>query len=78
MSEWISVKDRLPDECDNLVLAIANGKPCRNITLEDAYVLASYVPNEGWIIDEWPMWEEAEVTHWMPLPEPPKEEHHAN
>ena len=65
---WISVKDTLPNDCDKFVLAIANGKPCQNITFEGAYVLASYSPNEGWIVEDFPMWEEANVTHWMPLP----------
>lgn len=71
MSEWISVKDRLP-EPDVLILVIANGKPHKNITLEGAYELAEYDP-EGWILEMWPEWMDAEVTHWMPLPEPPKE-----
>ena len=69
---WISVEDRLPKE-EGLVLVIANGKPMNNITLVDAYELGEYT-DEGWIIDAWPGWEDAQVTHWMPLPEPPKED----
>lgn len=69
---WISVEDRLPKE-EGLVLVIANGKPMDNITLVDAYELGEYT-DEGWIIDAWPGWEDAQVTHWMPLPEPPKED----
>lgn len=71
MSKWISVNERLPKK-DELVLAIANGKPANNITLVDAYELGKYT-DEGWIIDEWPEWRDAKVTHWMPLPEPPGE-----
>lgn len=66
MSEWISTKDRLPDE--------------------DKEVLVAYwfLPNNGdpsWIIEtgrylagKWVQLEGYDVTHWMPLPEPPKEE----
>lgn len=71
-SQWIDVEDRLP-ATDDAVLAIASGKPMTNITLDGAYVLASYFSEDGWSIDEYPEWEAANVTHWMPLPDPPKE-----
>ncbi len=70
MSEWISVKDRLP-ETGGMVLVIASGKPMSNLTLNGAYELAEYAP-EGWIFETWPEWENADVTHWMPLPPPPE------
>lgn len=72
MSEWISVKERLP-ETDDLHLIIVNGKPKKNITLVQAYELATYCPDEGWLLEQYPEWETPEVTHWQPLPEPPKE-----
>ena len=72
MNEWISVKDRLP-ESDELVLVLVDGKPTRNITLVGAYELANYDKEEGWFLEMWPEWEGAKVTYWMPLPEPPKE-----
>lgn len=75
MGEWISVKDRLP-ETEDLYLVIANGKPKKNITLVQAYELATYCPDEGWILEQYPEWETPEVTHWMLLPEQPKEEKH--
>lgn len=71
MSNWISVKDRLP-ETDNLVLVVVSIKPCENITLNGAFGLAEYSEGE-WILEMWPEWEDAVVTYWMPLPEPPKE-----
>lgn len=56
--EWISVKDRLPD--GELVLI--------NVHQRD-YLIAEYT-NGAW-------WNDSigfvhGVTHWMPLPEPPK------
>lgn len=77
MSEWISVKDRLP-EIDGNVLVIVNGKQHKNVTLESAYELAEFSPSDGWIMEMWPEWETPEVTHWMPLPDPPREAHHGS
>ena len=73
--KWISVEDRLPEDGE-LVLVLASGKPCENITLVDAYEMAEYSRdnNRGWILETYPMWEDAKVTHWMPLPEPPAED----
>lgn len=72
-SGWVSVEDRLPAENES-VLCITNGKPRENITLIATYQIGSWNTTEGWIIDEWPDWEDAEVLWWMPLPEPPKED----
>ena len=58
---------------DDFVLAIVNGKPEPNITLVDAFQLASYCPEDGWFVEEYPKWETPIVAHWMPLPEPPEE-----
>ena len=73
MSEWISVKDRLPDENDINDYLITDGKRCfvgfycrkakgwNNFTL-------------GWIQEYYADGEvdDIEITQWMPLPEPPK------
>ena len=71
VQEWISVDDRLPDQSGE-VLVIASGSPQKNITLNAAFELAEYDPYDGWIMEMWPEWEDAVVTHWMPLPQPPK------
>lgn len=65
VQEWISVKDRLPDD----------------------WVLCACVDNEvhilcyDYIMDDWDIWGRPNscygkpfVTHWMPLPQPPKGE----
>lgn len=61
---WISVKDRLP-EGDVRVLVILNSK--RSDTEMDTDRMHA---------GEWVRWGN-DVTHWMPLPEPPEEGSHA-
>ena len=68
--EWIDPAVELPPD-DDIVLAIVSGKPADNITLEDAYELASY-GLEGWIIEQYELWETPTVTWWRPLPDPPE------
>lgn len=68
------MKERLPDNCDERVLVIVDGRPRKNAWLCDAYQLAIYEEGEGWIVEGYEEWEGANVKWWMPLPEPPKEE----
>lgn len=69
-NEWVSVEDAMPPEHEP-VLCIVSGKPKPNITLEDAYQIGSWNKADGWIIDEYLDWEDADVSWWMPLPAPP-------
>ena len=69
-NEWVSVEDAMPPEHEP-VLCIVNGKPKANITLEEAYQLGSWNRADGWIIDEYLDWEDADVSWWRKLPEPP-------
>lgn len=69
---WIPVAERLPS-CDNQVLVVVSGKPKENITLAGAVELATLY-SDGWCLETWPEWTGANVTHWMPLPEPPEAE----
>lgn len=71
MSKWIRVRDRLPESTDEYVLVLASGKPSENVTLVQAYELAEFDANDGWILEMYPEWENPTVTHWMPLPKPP-------
>ena len=70
--EWISVKDKLPPNGDKLVLIVVNGKG-KNLTFRNAVEIANYTSKDGWILETFPELENMQVTHWMPLPEPPKE-----
>ena len=70
MDNWISVNDRLPDN-EDCMLIVVNGK-YGNITFDTALELASYTKDEGWILETYPEWRNPDVTHWQPLPQPPK------
>lgn len=66
--KWISVKERLPEERDIYLAHIVHRH-----NRSDSYwcVCVEYFnPEDGWssLSDLY------EVTHWMPLPEPPEEE----
>ena len=64
-TEWISVKDRLPE----------TGK--RVLTYADNGAMFAAHLDGYWYIDTGEMYYStplANITHWMPLPEPPKEE----
>ena len=67
---WIDPAVELPPD-DDMVLAIVSGRPASNITLEDAYELASY-GSGGWIVEQYELWETPVVSWWRPLPNPPE------
>ena len=61
VQEWISVKDRLPEK-DEIVI----------ICTDENFIYAGELVGDTWFLnnDSWT----ATVTHWMPLPEMPKGE----
>ena len=71
VGRWIPVRSRLPED-DAQVLVIVSGR-WKNVTFNNAYELASWSVTEGWIMEAWPEFENPDVSHWMPLPEPPEE-----
>ena len=81
LPEWISVKDRLPDPSTD-VLLIAHGWKGRSVYIgrldkvESCKSWLTGLTNKAsdWTICGFSYLVEPIVTHWMPLPEPPKEE----
>lgn len=67
VQEWISVKDRLPEN-GGYVVCIAKRNPFSRFM-----PMVARIKKNGWVN---PITEQyiSHVTHWMPLPEPPKEE----
>ena len=67
VQEWISVKDRLP-EAGGYVVCIAKRNPFSRFM-----PMVARIEKNGWVN---PITEQyiSEVTHWMPLPNPPKGE----
>ena len=72
-SKWISVEDELPNE-EQLVLLL-----CKNGAMFVGYEkYNSYEQEPRWRIktalNSTKLLNKGRVTHWMPLPEPPKED----
>ena len=63
---WISVKEKLPDESRQYLVCAKDGLRLR------VTIASFWLKNKTWQLTErrsyWC------VTHWMPLPEPPKED----
>lgn len=64
--QWISVKDRLPEQCDRAyqVAAICTKKYGDDTNYAGQGVRGIY---QDWVIRKWPQ----NFTHWMPLPAAP-------
>ena len=67
VQKWISVKDRLP-EAGGYVVCIAKRNPFSRFM-----PMVAKIEKNGWVN---PITEQyiSAVSHWMPIPEPPKEE----
>lgn len=61
VQEWVSVDDRLPED-DEVVI----------IFTDKNFVYAGELIGDTWFLDN-DNWTET-VTHWMPMPDPPKGE----
>ena len=83
VQKWIPVTERLPEDCDNYLVVVKYKYDSENEYNIDVDV-ATYYPFdcEDYYIDKrWSTmvdWDEGQqyihITHWMPLPEPPKGE----
>lgn len=66
LPKWISVKERLP--IDRLKKYLVAFRDVGGSIVD----MARYFPSDGWTCDNWEVPQNL-ITHWMPLPEPPKE-----
>lgn len=77
MSEWISVKDRLPKH-NQRVLIFAEGKEDFSTIIQISHIgnvgLFPSTPMYDWIAPFQYFFMNYEITHWMPLPNPPERE----
>jgi len=72
---WISVKDRLPNKENKEIICLINSHPISCIVHDNTFSLTKnnisfFWPTRKWVKDIY----YAEVSHWMPLPEHPKEQ----
>ena len=65
--EWISVNERLPEEDEDVLVMTAEGK-----FASGGMHVASLDEDGVWYPSHGDGWEFPDVTHWMPLPEPPE------
>lgn len=70
MGEWISVKDRLPDRTERVLCA------CWDYVTKSYWHELLWFENGNWwkSLATYDANYNKHVTHWMPLPEPPKED----
>jgi hypothetical protein len=60
---WISVKDRMPEQCDDYL-----------INTKTFVTVGWYNGDNEWIATDGSCYGDGYVTHWQEMPEPPKEE----
>ena len=71
VQEWISVKDRLPEPETNVIAFVGDYIDILSYKYDRRGNLAfMYMDDSGW----WYERIRPSVTHWMPLPQPPKGE----
>ena len=72
--KWINVKDRLPeDDVGVIVYAVSNNGDHTIVVTFHTHTLYGF-NIEGWASPWQYFTRNYTITHWMPMPEPPKEE----
>lgn len=66
---WVSVNERLPDDTNDVLIVRRYGNNLEHQEVMVAHIAVIMDLKRG--CEKW--WSATNVTHWMPLPEPPKE-----
>lgn len=78
MAEWISVKDRLPEENTPVLICTQWGDVWMASYYSECRIVQKLFSPAHWDVETLRGggidFKATEVTHWMPLPEPPGEE----
>lgn len=70
--EWISIDDRKPPQDIPVLVSKFDGR--KNVCMNFVWIATRYRNDWVWADDEKPMDPKyGVITHWMPLPEPPKD-----
>lgn len=77
--QWVSVKDRMPKSGDTVLVLwddryLYNGNEIHNRRIQTAICCNEDIDTKCFVADDTYYTEVINVTHWMPLPEPPKED----
>jgi len=82
--KWISVEERLPGDCEHVLCRIEEECMYYDATGGEVFAMDSYLCEAHYRRGKHKGWYKAvspdissctnNVTHWMPLPEPPKED----
>lgn len=74
MSKWISVKDRLPEIETSVLIYVSKEKEMHTAQFcnWEKEICDNWHVSAGKYIYDPLVFEREEVTHWMPLPEPPE------
>lgn len=67
--KWIKGEKEQPEN-EEQVLVIVNGK-YGDISFSDAFFLASWFGDEGWVVEGFEMAKSLSVNYWMDLPDGP-------
>ena len=77
VQEWIAVKDRLPDTGDSYIVCgkmkYSHEKEWEIFT-DVAYSYGDYIDGFWDTFNDWDEGQEVHITHWQPIPQPPKGE----
>lgn len=82
--KWISVEERLPGDCEHVLCRIEEECMYYDATGGEVFAMDSYLCEAHYRRGKYKGWYKAvspdissctnNVTHWMPLPDPPKED----